>query len=51
MLVHRSNYKTEEPTYELYDVGRHISYWVHEVPTSERVAMLLEEYGETPQKE
>src|SRR5215207_4060447 len=41
ILVHRSTWKTDEPTYELYDAGRHVSYWVHEVPTPERAAVLL----------
>jgi hypothetical protein len=46
VLVHRSTWESNEPTYELYDAGRHISYWVHEIPTPERAAKLLEEHGE-----
>ncbi len=46
ILVHRSTWGTDEPTYELYDVEREVSYWVHEIPTPERAAMLLEEHGE-----
>lgn len=46
ILVHRSTWETDEPTYELYDVGRHVSCWVHEVLTPERAAALLEEHGE-----
>ncbi len=50
VLVHRSTWETDEPAYELYDVGRHVSYWVHEIPTPDRAAKLLEEHGETPEE-
>jgi len=46
ILVHRSTWGTDQPTYELYDVEREVSYWVHEIPTPERAAMLLEKHGE-----
>ena len=46
VLVHRSTWETDVPTYELYEVGRHVSYWVHEVPTTDLAANLLEEHGE-----
>jgi hypothetical protein len=46
VLVHRSTWETDEPAYELYDVGRDVSYWVHEVPTLERATAMLEEHGE-----
>jgi hypothetical protein len=26
VLVHRSTWEADEPTYELYDAGRHVSY-------------------------
>jgi hypothetical protein len=45
VLVHRSTWETDEPAYELYDVGRHVSLWVHEIPMPERAAMLLEDHG------
>ena len=51
VLVHRSTWETDEPSYELYDAGRHASYWVHEVPTPDRAARLLEEHGEPPEEE
>ena len=51
VLVHRSTWETNLRTYELYDVGRHVSYWVHEIPTPERATKLLEEHGETPEEE
>jgi hypothetical protein len=46
VLVHRSTWEAEEPAYELYDVARDVSYWVHEVPTPDQAAKLLEEHGE-----
>ena len=51
VLVHRSTWETDEPAYELYDVDEHVSYWVHEIPTPEQAAALLEEHGETPEEE
>jgi hypothetical protein len=51
VLVHRSTWETDEPTYELYDVGQHVSYWVHEIPTPERAAKLLKEHGEPSEEE
>ena len=51
VLVHRSTWETNVPTYELYDVGRHVSYWVHEIPRPERATKLLEEHGDTPEEE
>jgi len=46
ILAHLSTWKTDKPTYELYDVEREVSYWVYEIPTPERAAVLLEEHGE-----
>ena len=51
ILAHLSTWQTDAPTYELYDVRRNISYWVHEVPTPEQAAELLEEHGEPPDEE
>ena len=51
VLVHRSTWETDEPAYELYDVGRHVSFWVHEIPTPKRATKLLEEHGKTPEEE
>jgi hypothetical protein len=51
VLVHRSTWETDEPAYELYDVGQHVSYWAHEVPTPDQAAKLLEEHGEPPEEE
>ena len=51
VLLHRSTWETYEPSYELYDVGRHVSCWVRELPTPERAAVLLEEHGEPSDEE
>ena len=51
VLVHCSTWETDEPTYELYDAERNVSYWVHEIPTPERATRLLEEHGKTPEEE
>ncbi len=39
---------SEKRMYELYDVSRHISHWVREVPTPEQAAELLNKHGKTP---
>ena len=49
VLVHRSTWETDEPAYELYDVGRHVSYFVHEIPTPEQAATLLGKHWEPPE--
>jgi hypothetical protein len=41
VLVPRSTWETDQPAYELYDAVRHVSCWVHDVPTPERAAALL----------
>ena len=53
LLVHRNHsiWKTDKPTYELYDVERHVSYWVHNITTPEQAAKLLKEHGEPPEEE
>ena len=50
ILVHHSAWETHEPAYELYDAERHVSYWVHEIPTPEQAAKLLEEHGQPPEE-
>jgi hypothetical protein len=51
VLVHRSAWGTGEHTYELYDAGQHVSYWVHEIPTPDQAAKLLEEHGKPSEEE
>lgn len=51
VLVHRSTWETDEPAYELYDAAQHVSYWMHEIPTPERAAALLEEHGEPSEED
>jgi len=51
ILVDLRSWDGNDPVYELYDVGRHLSYWVKEIPTPQRPAMLVEEHGEPPEEE
>ena len=51
ILAHQSTWEHPSPAYELYDAGRHLSYWVYEVPTPAQAAKLLEEHGEPPDEE
>jgi hypothetical protein len=46
VLVHRSTWETDQPAYELYDADKHVSCWMHEVPTTDMATKLLEEHGE-----
>jgi hypothetical protein len=51
ILAHRSTWETDAPTYELYDVERHVSYRVHELPTPGQAATQLEKHGQPPEEE
>jgi hypothetical protein len=51
ILVHNIPWGTDEPPYELYDVGRQVSHWVYEIPTPQRAAVLLRKYGKPPPEE
>lgn len=46
-----ANPRSWDGAYELYDVERHLAYWVREIPTPQRAAELIEEYGEPPEDE
>ena len=43
-------WETDEPSFELLDHHRNVTYWVKEVPTPQQAALLLEEHGELPEK-
>lgn len=49
ILANLRFWERDAPIYELYDVERHLSYWVKEVPTPQRAATLMEEHGEPPE--
>jgi hypothetical protein len=51
ILAHLRSWDYNVPTYELYDVQRHLSYRVREIPTPQRAGMLIQEYGEPPDEE
>jgi hypothetical protein len=50
ILVHHSTWGTDNPAYELYNVERDVSYWVHEIPTPKRAETLLKEHGGPPEE-
>jgi hypothetical protein len=51
ILVHHNTWGTDNPAYELYNVERDVSYWVHEIPTPKRAETLLKEHGGPPEEE
>jgi hypothetical protein len=50
ILLNLRSWDGNNPVYELYDVGRHLSYRVKEIPTPEQAATLLQEHGGTPEE-
>jgi hypothetical protein len=51
ILVDLRSWDGNDPDYELYDVGRHLSYRVKEIPTPNRAATLLKKHGKPPEEE
>jgi hypothetical protein len=51
ILVDRRSWDGDDPAYELYDMMRHLSYRVREIPTPNRAATLLKGHGEPPEEE
>jgi hypothetical protein len=51
ILVDRRWWDGNDPAYELYNVERDVSYWVHEIPTPKRAETLLKEHGGPPEEE
>jgi hypothetical protein len=51
IIAHWSTWKTDQPTFEIYDVERHVSHWVHEIPTPQQAATLLREHGRPSEDE
>ena len=51
LLVHRSTWETDEPTYELYDAGRDVSFWVHEYSDARPGRHAVEEHEEPTEEE
>jgi hypothetical protein len=51
ILVDLRSWDHNDPAYELYNVERHLSYRVKEIPTPRRAATLIEKHGEPPEEE
>ena len=46
IIAYRQTWETEDPKFQLCDHENDLSYWVREIPTPQRAAELLGEYGE-----
>jgi hypothetical protein len=46
ILAHEEAWDPDDPSFELLDHQRDLTYWVREVPTPQQAALLLEEHGE-----
>ena len=45
ILAHKETWGSEDPVFEILDHERMFTYWVREIPTPQRAAELLMEYG------
>ena len=50
ILAHREHWETDDPLFELLDHEEMSTYWVHEVPTPQQAARLLQEQGKLPEQ-
>ena len=50
ILAHREGWETEDPVFELIDHERNLTYEVHEIPTPQQAAQLLQEHGQPPEE-
>jgi hypothetical protein len=51
ILAYGSVIATDDPTFELLDRRRLLTYWVRVIPTPRQAALLLEERGGLPEEE
>lgn len=51
ILAHRWAWGAVDPVFELSDEGTGLAFWVREIPTPERAAVLLGKYGGSPEEE
>jgi hypothetical protein len=51
ILAYESFIGTDDPTFELLDRRRLLTYWVRVIPTPRQAAVLLEEHGGLPEEE
>ncbi len=50
LLAHREHWGADDPLFELLDHEQMTTYWVHEVPTPQQAAGLLQEHGRLPEE-
>ncbi len=50
VLVPWRAWRDADPSYELYEVEKHVACWVRVIPTPLRARMILEEHGESPEE-
>ncbi len=51
ILAHRWAWGTDDPVFELSDEETDLAFWVREIPTPERAAVLLGKHGGSPEEE
>ena len=47
ILAHREEWETDEPTFEILDHERILTYWTKKVCTPQQARDLLQKYGQT----
>ena len=50
LLAHKEWWDPDNPIFELNDHEEMTTYWVHEVPTPQHAAQLLQEHGQPPEE-
>jgi hypothetical protein len=51
ILAYESSMGTDDPSFELLDRRRMVTYWVRVIPTPRQAVVLLEEHGGLPEEE
>ena len=51
LLAHKEVWGTDDPTFEIVDHRRMLTYWIRGIPTPQQAAVLLQEHGEPADKE
>jgi hypothetical protein len=51
ILAYESFMGSDDPSFELLDRMRMVTYWVRAIPTPRQAAVLLEEHGGLPEEE
>ena len=51
ILAYETSMGSDDPSFELLDRRRMVTYWVRVIPTPRQAAVLLEEHGGLPEEE